>query len=89
MADQTSIKALALFLRALAEQAKADPSMADDVLRDPAGVVSRLLGAPPPDDVLISASRDADGGVALSLTQNACEGELDDRALQHIAAGSD
>lgn len=50
-------------------------------------VVSRLFGAALPEDAIVSAGRDDNGDIALSLSMNASEGELDDGALHHVTAG--
>jgi hypothetical protein len=87
MFDRTSAEALTLVLQVLADRSKQDSTLADALLRDAAGVVQRLMGEPLPEGAIVSACRDDGGDVALLLSIDAYEGEIDEIALRRIAAG--
>lgn len=83
MTRQEQIAALTAAAQHVTDLAKTDPALAERLLAHPA----ETIGQPLPDGAVLTASRNADGDVELSLEMDVAEGELTEEALAGVAAG--
>lgn len=71
MTEIDPTRAMMFAAQALIDRARADEAVAEALLRDPNGVISRLIEGPLPEGVVFSAARGADGEVELSVEMDA------------------
>ncbi len=88
MTTTDTIAALMGAAQDLAERAKSDPELVNQIMADPGHAVAEAAGHALPEGVLVTATTDADGTIAFTAAQDpAFDGELDDALLDAVAGG--
>jgi hypothetical protein len=73
----------------LLADAKRDPKLADELLKDPRGVIAKAARVPIPEQLAINAARGPRGDVDLTIAIDPnFKGELDDVLLEGVSGGS-
>jgi hypothetical protein len=72
----------------LAERARSNPDLVNQIMADPGHAVAEAAGHALPEGVLVTATTDADGTIVFSAAQDPeFDGELDDALLDAVAGG--
>ena len=72
----------------LAERAKSDPELVNQIMADPGQAVADAAGQPVLDGVLVTATTGEDGAISFAAAQDPdFDGELDDVLLDAVAGG--
>ncbi len=88
MTTTDTIAALMSAAQDLAERAKSDPELVNQIMADPGHAVAEAAGYALPEGVLVTATTDADGTIVFSAAQDPeFDGELDDALLDAVAGG--
>jgi hypothetical protein len=88
MTTSDTIAALMNAAQDLAERAKSDPELVNQIMADPGQAVAEAAGQALPDGVLVTATTGADGTIVFAAAQDPeFDGELDDALLDAVAGG--
>jgi NAD(P)H-hydrate repair Nnr-like enzyme with NAD(P)H-hydrate epimerase domain len=88
MTTSDTIAALMSAAQDLAERAKSDPALVNQIMTDPGHAVAEAAGRDLPDGVLVTATTGDDGTIVFAAAQDPdFDGELDDAVLDAVAGG--
>jgi hypothetical protein len=88
MTTSNTIAALMSAASDLAERARSNPELVNQIMADPAQAIADAAGQPVPEGVLVTATTSEDGAIVFAAAQDPdFDGELDDALLDAVAGG--
>jgi hypothetical protein len=88
MTTTDTIAALMNAAQDLAERAKSDPELVNQIMTDPGQAIADAAGQPVPEGVLVTATTGVDGTISFATAQDPdFNGVLDDDLLDAVAGG--